>query len=128
MTTRIDMPKKYDILKYWAEKLINEYNKYWLDAYFDEINHNKLEKKYITSICFACGTTDTQTERCHILPLSKKGNNKIDNLHLLCKECHIESEYLNELNINYYQWFNSKQPNNSGSLNRRLNLSKLYNI
>ena len=44
--------------------------------------------------CMACGVEDIQTDRAHIMPLNQDGTNELENLHLLCKVCHAESEKL----------------------------------
>ena len=43
--------------------------------------------------CFACGD-GRYLERAHIQPHSKGGSGAVENLHLLCKACHFESEHL----------------------------------
>jgi hypothetical protein len=121
------MPSKKQILDFWIEKLIN--TKYWLDVYFDDI-------KEAHNICFACGSS-VGSERCHIEPLYKNKTNEnvnsCSNIHLLCKECHLESESFSGDLYNY--WFMSKTPSNSGSqlrilnkTNTLINYCKEYNI
>jgi hypothetical protein len=50
--------------------------------------------------CFACG--DHEVQRCHIFPLTKGGTNTVENLHLLCPSCHVESELL--VGDLYWRW------------------------
>lgn len=124
---RADMPKKIDILEFWAERILKEYpDKYHMDIYFEpQTDDDKSYKEYNhwrTSVCFACGS-HIGTERCHILPVNQGGNNKLDNLHLLCKECHLESEYLH--GTVYWEWFKTKFWGNSGSRQRLINTIKI---
>lgn len=50
--------------------------------------------------CMACGGYGN--DRAHILALSEGGSNLASNLHMLCRECHIESEALS--GYNYWLW------------------------
>lgn len=51
--------------------------------------------------CFACGF-DLKIERCHIVPKQFGGQDDVSNLHLLCPNCHAESENLKE--SFYWKW------------------------
>lgn len=120
------MPIKEEILIYWADKLID--SKFWLDAVYDNmVNANapitRSDAKGAIHICFACGS-ELGTERCHIVPKTDGGSDDAENLHLLCKECHIESEYLT--GDVYWIWFKRKNPLNSGSHLRMNNLVTMY--
>lgn len=112
---RNNMPKPKEILSFWADKILNEYpNKFYLDIHYEQgITEN--EK---TACCFACGN-NVGTERAHILPINQGGDNSLENLHLLCKECHIESE--NFFGNIYWKWFGLKNSFNSGSQIRLMN-------
>ena len=91
------MPKATEILNHWYKTLTENYGK-GLD---DDWNG----KPNTTFICFAC-CMNVGTERCHILPIWEGGSDEVGNLHLLCKECHLESEELSgEV---YWQWIQSK--------------------
>jgi hypothetical protein len=106
------MPKKADIVKYWLPILI-ESEKYWMDFYYDcGIKENG-------NVCFACGTEGI-VERCHIIPKQKGGSDIVSNIHLLCRECHMESEIFTHEEI-YNTWFNFKNSTNSGSRVRQYN-------
>lgn len=72
------MPSADKILAYWKHRL-------------------KIYKK----ICFACGAP-FRLHRAHIIPLNVGGTHDLDNLHLLCTPCHVESE---DLKV-YDTWFN----------------------
>jgi 5-methylcytosine-specific restriction endonuclease McrA len=112
---RRNMPKKSDIAKYWYDILIDT-ERYWMDFY-DDFGFNK------NHVCFACGTEGI-VQRCHIIPKHKNGADDINNIHLLCRECHIESEELCEL-VPYIEWFNLKPQLQSGSKIRHLNKAKI---
>ena len=51
--------------------------------------------------CFACGFV-LGIERAHIAPRAAGGSNDVGNLHLLCHECHGESETLR--GAAYWRW------------------------
>lgn len=114
MNNRNNMPNKNQIIDFWVQKILNKYpDKYSLDGYFD---CNK------SSICFAC-CTEGHIERCHIKPLNLGGNNDLENIHLLCRECHLESEdFFGDI---YFKWFATKNSSNSGSFLRLMNNAKL---
>lgn len=109
MTQNRKMPKRNDIHKYWSDRLVQEYDKFWMED---------IDDAYKGHQCYACGC-ETITQRCHILPKNKGGNDDISNLHCLCPECHIESECLNS--ENYWKWFAYKNTQNSGSYLRLIN-------
>ena len=93
------------IFDYWRDRLVN-IGKYWLDEG--------------EGVCFACGTIGF-LERCHILARCCGGSDETNNLHLLCPECHIESEGISgEI---YNRWFLSKNPSNSASLKRKVSFA-----
>jgi len=88
MTTRSNLPTCQQIFDYWD----NQKTSPWADFPCDPA-------------CFACGFFKDETskttgwttwnkagqnglERCHIIPHSLGGSNKVDNLVLLCKKCH----------------------------------------
>lgn len=63
----------------------------------------KIDVPFSEEQCFACGDTYI-IERCHIIPRNSGGTDLVNNIHLLCKKCHIESEFLYG-NV-YWNWFN----------------------
>ena len=76
------MPSQTKIFEHWENKL-------------DEIHLNQ---------CFACSSLDTQRlERAHILARCNGGDDSLDNLHLLCRHCHISSELMS--GEEYWLWF-----------------------
>lgn len=69
---------------------------YWLSTEARHFLH--LEE----NSCFACGVVGAETDRAHILAKSENGSPFFNNLHILCKMCHGESEY--HSSINYWAW------------------------
>jgi len=45
-------------------------------------------------MCWRCGVISCHLERAHILPVCEGGDNDESNLHLLCKMCHKQTEFL----------------------------------
>lgn len=77
----------------------------------------------IKNQCFAC-SFPIFLERSHILSKTYGGSDEPENIHLLCKFCHLESEFLDNKN-DYFKWLFSKSKDNSLSWNFILNISKL---
>lgn len=95
--TRKGMPNKRKILSFWNEH----------DLFIEE----GVEINGSDPDCFACGN-NVGIERAHILPIVEGGGNEVENLHLLCKGCHAESEnlsgkpywnWLKDMNWNHYE-------------------------
>ena len=88
---RRGMPDKRDIFAYWCD-------------------HEKFVELDITvgnsDCCMACGF-HFYVERCHLKAVSNGGSNDVSNLHILCKNCHTESEMLNK----EYYWIWLKEKN-----------------
>jgi len=78
-------PKKELMRKYWYEGPLSQ----MFQPYTD------------TDFCMACGIKTT-TDRAHILAQSEKGSHQFNNIHLLCKDCHGESEMMEGLH--YWAW------------------------
>ena len=90
MGRRRNMPSRAKIFEYWKDKIHNAKN---------------------DNTCFKCGITsifeDTViVDRAHILAVCEKGSDDVDNLHLLCRNCHKESEAHN--GNEYKLWMASK--------------------
>lgn len=92
------MPSKEEIMDYWSV-LLMYHDKYVLHPH----SQNHL-------FCFACGRPEP-LQRSHILAISQGGTNSLDNLHLLCPNCHQDSERL--AGEAYWCWFKSV-PRGSG--------------
>lgn len=79
--------------------------KYWLNKGLPPAKGNEtipLEEY----TCFACGIFFS-IERCHIIPLWNGGDNTPNNIHLLCKGCHANSEG----NVHYWNWLTYMRKN-----------------
>lgn len=111
--TRINMPSKKRIFKYWQEDPEGVFKKHGIDI--DGIYD-----------CFACGF-DSQVQRAHIIAISEGGDNAVSNIHLLCPNCHVESEILSE--ECYWTWLQNKNTYHyEFSLVRMRNKLSLYGI
>ena len=112
MSKRKTMPSNKAIFNYWIEVLHG--------------NHALVEVYAKNDwYCFACDCMGV-VQRCHILPNCEGGSEDVDNLHLLCRECHLESEYFS--GKSYWAWFNSKNKSNSASIQRQVNIGNMYII
>lgn len=80
------MATKCQIIKYWQENMP------------EHLNDGQITKGQ----CFACGGFQ-QLERAHITPKLYGGTDTADNLHILCKPCHLASEDL--LGKPYWDWY-----------------------
>lgn len=100
---RIDsriMPSKKAILDYWKNILVNPtlYS-------FPGINNCVVGKfndisEINTETCFHCKVIG-DVERAHIIAKQFGGNDKVENLHLLCRKCHK----ISESSQYYWNWF-----------------------
>ena len=75
------MPSRNAIAAFWSDKL----------DYIDSEN------------CFACHWGGG-LERCHITARCNGGSDNVDNLHVLCLECHKASEHIE--GKEYFAWLN----------------------
>lgn len=113
------MPSKKEIRAYWAKKLV-ELGK------FDSITEF-MEDDY----CFACGSVVSDhesTERSHILARWKDGSDNVSNIHMLCQNCHKDSEHLS--GDKYWQWFTKRTMFDkmiSYAMSHGFSLSSLFN-
>ena len=100
------MPTKVKIKKYWEGKLGNIED---FGETFDNtgklINDGSWNELRIDG-CWRCGKIG-YVERAHINPRCEGGSDSVDNLHLLCRVCHTESEGMTSFKPNslYYEWF-----------------------
>lgn len=90
------MASKASIFRYWC-----------IDGSGLSIFKSKGIEAYPDS-CFACGD-GVYLERAHIQPHCEGGSGLVDNLHMLCKACHFESEYFE--GDRYWQWLTYKNQN-----------------
>jgi hypothetical protein len=106
---RKDMPTWKAIKEYWLQTSIFQ---------LKGIKDNSI------NFCFACTRNfhNIKLERAHIHALWAGGNNSVENLHLLCGACHIDSEnfgfgfedenrhYIDFDQSIYWQWFFDRNP------------------
>jgi len=86
--SRRKMPSRQKIAEHWF--------KYFKQKYDRDIDPNS---------CFACeGDTPGSIQRCHIKPRWTGGDDSVENLHLLCKVCHYESEGFFGTDWHYWHW------------------------
>lgn len=91
MCKRGRMPSPKSIVEYWRN-----------------CKHRLDDGQFIDGQCFACGSTSV-LERCHILAFGLGGDNSVENLHMLCKHCHLTSESL--LFDYYWEWYENMLEN-----------------
>lgn len=94
--TRNDMPSRLEIAQYWFPKHFARFGRSRTGD--DELLHNE---------CWACGDNCFRIERCHIHSLWDGGSNTADNLVLLCRPCHEESEQLPP--DTFWTWIRNKR-------------------
>jgi hypothetical protein len=97
-TARKTMPKAESIRKFWAPKL-SDTGKVWDQ---DVILEPVVFSNGLGWQCFCCGRV-AQLERAHIRALASGGSNDVENIHMLCRKCHLVSEHFTE--PAYWTWF-----------------------
>ena len=95
MSRKRKMPSQEDIFVYWNE---GDGASLFERLGIEVADHG----------CFACGF-HLKIERCHINSVEHGGSDSLSNLHLLCPNCHIESEFLNEKF--YWRWLAHQNEN-----------------
>lgn len=95
------MPSKATIINYWLNNHESHPEaKPWMDRvgeYFIERTH-----KDEVDTCFACDFINGPAERAHIKARCDGGSDEPDNLHLLCPQCHKDSEFME--GQAYWRW------------------------
>lgn len=99
------------LLDNFERKLTNIYD-YWLDYPPDWDDRRTKVKKRDGESCSRCFSTSKELHVHHKVPLSRGGTNKIENLVLLCKDCHSE-EHGRDLSLEFR--------NNGTAFSRRVN-------
>jgi hypothetical protein len=89
------MPSRKKIREYWAVNVDFPWKSF--------CSPNELLTE---DACFACGCSDNGFERAHIYPRSMGGSDKPENLHILCRCCHKDSEGVD--GEKYMKWFESR--------------------
>lgn len=91
MSRKRNMPSRKEIFNFWNGKIKSVVN---------------------DNTCFKCGVTSILgkdiiiVDRAHILAVCEGGSDDLDNLHLLCRRCHRDSEVYSGKEYNL--WFLSK--------------------
>jgi len=98
MTTR-KMPKESAIRQYWAD-----------GARWREMGVDRPETVLSKDVCMAC-EFPLGTQRAHIKARSAGGPDSVDNLHMLFRYCHAESEYIE--GETYWRWFDRQNKTSS---------------
>ncbi|MGD9671833.1 MAG: HNH endonuclease [Hyphomicrobiaceae bacterium] len=93
--TRSNMPSPKAIRAFWAPRLAQ------LGKVGDVIDLLEDDWNGFPR-CFRCGNPHI-LQRAHIIALQAGGSNHANNLHLLCKPCHVESEHMPY--DQYWAWF-----------------------
>lgn len=75
-----------DILEYWSREDSYIYKKGGLFRFYFKSNEE---------FCFCCGDIK-QIEKAHIIAVSSGGEDTVENLHLLCKSCHLRTEQITD--------------------------------
>ena len=71
----MSMPKKGEIKYYWESFLIEN------ERYIHKDNN----------YCWACGSVH-KIQRCHLIAKSENGSDEVNNIILLCGDCHVKTE------------------------------------
>ena len=75
---------------------------YWLNNDEDIFTNKptiKLNLKSGQVTCFCCGDHRDNLEKAHIIPVSSGGSNNVDNIHILCKSCHLRTESFTDIPV-----------------------------
>ena len=99
---RPNLPSEKKIREYWQSTDI------WLKKPTQFCSSSELLEK---DVCFACGfmhnprkkKSTKSCERAHILARSEGGSDTVENLHMLCRYCHLDSEMIS--GEKYWDWF-----------------------
>ena len=112
------------IHEFWAKTLIElgKTRSFELELNDDEIEDLQHIMYRVQPFCFACGLHG-ELNRAHILARQEGGSDEIENLHLLCPKCHVESEYMKgEL---YWHWLKTKDMNKAYTDRNNLQIMKV---
>lgn len=87
------------------EKLIQYWSQPYIKSWMGKLGIRYQFPSSNTKSCMACGYLE-KVERAHIVPSSWGGGDECSNVHLLCPNCHKESEGLgrNGRSLIYYKW------------------------
>jgi hypothetical protein len=95
---KVGLPSKNEIRTYWSHRLVLEGKFLSPDELFEG------------DVCFACAMDNSDytgpTHKAHIMAKCSGGPPTLDNLHVLCKACHLDSEFLE--GKAYWNWFHKR--------------------
>jgi 5-methylcytosine-specific restriction endonuclease McrA len=114
-TSKRAMPSEKAIRAHWVDRL-------WRVKGFDS-----MAEFLEPGTCFACGMDGS--ERVHIVARSAGGCDKPENLHILCRQCHKDSEYLD--GEKYMEWMLERTPFDrftSSAIRAGFNPSTIFSI
>lgn len=101
------MPSKLEIYNHWKDWLDkNDVPKFYETHNGEITDDDKVNSKKKLYFCFACGR-QRSLDRAHIEPYNGGENDVVENIHLLCKRCHDESEFLS--GDAYFDWIKNKK-------------------
>lgn len=111
------MPSERAIRIHWSERL-------WQVKGFDSV-----VEFMENGTCFACGWNDGAAERAHIHARCNGGIDTAENLHMLCRICHKDSEGLE--GERYWEWLmqrNALDRSISAAIRRGFNPSAMFSL
>ncbi len=91
------MPTKKQVCAYWQNG--ERWQEYGVDPDMMPECLNNIRR--YQNVCFAC-SMQTAVQRCHIQARTTGGPDLVENIHLLCRFCHEESELLE--GATYWLW------------------------
>lgn len=84
--SRSGMPSAKRLFSAWSRTSLFGMKSAWHDG----------PDEFGSSVCWACGWSFRDLDRCHVVPLEAGGSNEWSNLLLMCRACHLQSEGLPE--------------------------------
>jgi len=60
--------------------------------YWDRVGHPRIVA--MEDVCWCCGRITMWLERAHIEPICEGGVDEPSNIHLLCRSCHTDTEFM----------------------------------
>lgn len=119
VNTRKGMPTVKQLVSRHYDWLETHFEGWFDDWQIKDSNYNM--SKLYAETCWACKLgfpVHVSFHRAHILPICEGGSNDHTNIHLLCSECHYDSEYLN--GDSYWSWFYNRPYEPSVTFEKRL--------
>ncbi len=109
--SRNQMPSVRKLISYYSGETVTHKGQVYSKA--EEFMEDMGVDNYIfisdkTPTCMACGY-HKGIQRAHVQPLCEGGDHKLSNIHLLCRNCHVESEHLS--GESYWSWMRAVNTN-----------------